>query len=282
MLSIIIPCYNAEATVERSIHSILDQSYKDIEVVVVDDFSTDSSAALVENISASDCRVRLIRHNENKGVGMARRTGIEHMSGEYMCFCDADDYLKKDCLERMMSAMTNHDVDIVAAGLIIADKDGNVVDERIPTYEVQEGKLKYKPNPQDTKRFFPTMLLKSSLWDNLEYSPRRYLEDTTTIMRVLYYARRVLMLDYAGYVYVQNPTSLIHTADESKNAVYRALGMMDLWLFFKDKYNSLSSPDAFLSMYRRAKKMLEQDKRASLIYEGEMKEMRLCIKRINN
>lgn len=280
LISAIIPCYNAERTIGRSIHSILDQSYKDIEVVVVDDFSTDSSAVLVENISASDCRVRLIRHNENKGVGMARRTGIEHMSGEYMCFCDADDYLKKDCLEMMMNAMTSHDVDIVAAGLITADQNGNVVKERMPDYEIQEGKRKYEPNPQDTKRFFPTMLLKSSLWDNLEYSPRRYIEDTPTIMKVLYYARRILMLDYAGYVYVQNPTSLIHTADESKNAVYRALSMMDLWLFFKDKYKSLSSPDAFLSMYRRAKKVLEHDKRASLKYEAEMKEMRDCIRNI--
>lgn len=281
-ISVIIPCYNAEKTVERSIHSILGQSYKDIEVVVVDDCSTDSSADLVQRISESDNRVRLIRHSENKGAGMARRTGIAHIRGEYMAFCDADDYIKEDCIERLVKAMTTHDVDIVAAGLIVVDEAGKVRSERVPNYEIQEGMQKYMPNPQDTKRFFPTMLLRSSLWENVEYSNRRYAEDAPTIMKVLYYARRILMLDYAGYFYVQNENSLTHSADEAKVAVFRALSMKDLWMFFKDRYKPLSNPNAFLMMYKKAEKMLKHDRKASLKYEAEMKEMRLCIKRINN
>ena len=96
MISVIIPLYNKEKSVAKSLQSVLSQSYKDFEVVVVDDGSTDASASIVE--SMSDSRVRLIRQ-ENGGPSKARNTGVKNAKGEWIIFLDADDELLRDSIE---------------------------------------------------------------------------------------------------------------------------------------------------------------------------------------
>ena len=93
--SVVIPLYNKEKYIESTIRSVLDQSHQDLEVLVVDDGSTDGSLALAERF-ASD-RVHIIRQ-ENQGVSVARNTGIEHASGEFICFLDADDQWRPEYL----------------------------------------------------------------------------------------------------------------------------------------------------------------------------------------
>ena len=84
-------CYNAEKTVARAIQSVLNQTYQDFELVIVNDCSTDNSEQVIKQFN--DSRIKLINHSENKGAGLARRTAIANMSGDYMTFLDADDYL---------------------------------------------------------------------------------------------------------------------------------------------------------------------------------------------
>lgn len=110
LISIIVPAYNVEKYVEQCIISILEQSYSNIEVIIVNDGSTDNTGQIIDKISESDSRVRVL-HKKNGGVSAARNSGIEMAKGEYLVFVDGDDYISQDYVEYMLSLIesTNSD-----------------------------------------------------------------------------------------------------------------------------------------------------------------------------
>lgn len=241
-------CYNAEKTLTRAIQSVINQTYQDFELIIVNDGSTDNSEQIIKQFN--DSRIKLINHSENKGAGLARRTAISNMSGEYMTFLDADDYYKDNCLEVLINNIG--DCDIISPGYIHVD--GDYVEEIIPKKEIHEDKYKFQHTNPDTKKFMNMMLIKSSLWENVTYSHRRFIEDVPTLVQIIYYANKIQLLDYAGYYYTQNPTSLIHSSDKIKDTIYLALGAMDTYKFFRDKVQDLT-PNIFIKEYNEVKKL---------------------------
>ena len=105
-VSVIIPAYNAQATIQRCIESVLTQSYRDIQVIIINDGSTDNTSGEIPRI---DDRVSVV-HTLNRGVSAARNKGLEGTSGEFIAFCDADDYLEPDAIERLVKAMDGADM----------------------------------------------------------------------------------------------------------------------------------------------------------------------------
>ena len=112
MISVIIPSYNRETTIKRSVQSVLNQSYTDLEVIVVDDCSTDDTSSVVNRIMARDNRVKYIKHEINAGACAARNTGIAAASGEYIAFQDSDDSWRKDKLKIQMETMKRFQADV--------------------------------------------------------------------------------------------------------------------------------------------------------------------------
>ena len=105
MISVVIPLYNKEPIIEKTLKSVLSQDYSDFEVVVVDDGSTDNSVAIVESIG--DPRIRLIKQ-ENGGPSKARNTGVKNAKGEWILFLDADDELLPGALRMFYDAINSH------------------------------------------------------------------------------------------------------------------------------------------------------------------------------
>lgn len=112
LVSIIVPVYNVESYLRTCVDSILNQTYKDIELILVDDGSKDKSGEICDEYASKDSRVRVI-HQENKGLSGARNTGIENMTGELLMFVDSDDWISSETCERAVDAITKNDVDIV-------------------------------------------------------------------------------------------------------------------------------------------------------------------------
>ncbi|HGN1247645.1 MULTISPECIES: glycosyltransferase family 2 protein [Providencia] len=106
LVSIIVPMYNVEAFIGKCIYSIIGQTYKNIEIILIDDGSPDKSGSIAEEISLTDQRIKVI-HTKNRGVSHARNLGIEQSKGEYLVFVDGDDYLSSDYVEYMMSLAIN-------------------------------------------------------------------------------------------------------------------------------------------------------------------------------
>lgn len=112
-ISIVIPAYNAEKTIKRCIDSILSQTYKNLEIIIIDDGSTDNT--LMECQSMNDCRIKVI-HTLNYGQGHARNIGIDAANGEYIAFVDADDYCEPDMYENLYRMITTNNADMVCCG----------------------------------------------------------------------------------------------------------------------------------------------------------------------
>ena len=125
-VSIIVPCYNCEKYVERCIESIFKQSYADIEVIAVNDGSSDNSLNLLIEKSKTDKRLSVI-NKANGGVSSARNTGLQHARGEWILFVDIDDKISSDCIESMLS-LTEDKTDIVIAGYLL---NGNIASHGI-------------------------------------------------------------------------------------------------------------------------------------------------------
>ena len=114
LISAIVPFYNAERYIEKCVRSILNQEYEHFELLLVDNGSTDKSADIVRSIS--DSRVTIIHAPEKQGVSFARNKGIEHSSGDYIAFIDADDWVAPNYFREAISVATEHDLDWVMGG----------------------------------------------------------------------------------------------------------------------------------------------------------------------
>ncbi len=128
-VSVIIPCYNAEAYLSQAIESVLAQTYSNVEIIVVDDGSTDASCTVAERYGI---RITFIRQ-KNSGVSAARNAAIAASTGEYLAFLDADDYWLPNKLERQIPAFTNPKVGLVHSYHVWVDSDGNLQEKRFHT-----------------------------------------------------------------------------------------------------------------------------------------------------
>ncbi len=129
-ISVIIPAYNAADVLPRAIRSVLGQTFRLLELIVVDDGSTDATASIAEDFAASDSRVRVVRQ-KNKGLGMARNAGLAVARGEYLAFVDADDEAMPDMYRRMLEAVqASGDADIVYCGHMAQDASGDWYERR--------------------------------------------------------------------------------------------------------------------------------------------------------
>ncbi|WP_194949736.1 CDP-glycerol glycerophosphotransferase family protein [Actinomyces trachealis] len=115
-LSVIIPAYNVEAYLQDCVKSVTDQTYKNLDIVIVDDGSTDGTPLLADRIAAADPRIRVV-HKRNGGLGAARNTGLEHTTGEYITFVDSDDLIVEDAYEVMMASLAKTGSDFVIGAI---------------------------------------------------------------------------------------------------------------------------------------------------------------------
>lgn len=121
-ISVVVPTYNSEKYIGKCIDSILAQTYKHWELIIIDDGSQDDTFCILEKYAKEDCRVHII-HQENQGPGIARNTGIAAAKGEYIVFIDSDDYIENDYFE----LLAKHDEDVVFIDVQNVDEQGNVI-----------------------------------------------------------------------------------------------------------------------------------------------------------
>ena len=116
LISIIIPVFNVEQYIERCIKSVIKQSYKNIEIIIINDGTQDSSGEICDKYAMKDCRIRLI-HKENEGVSKSRNIGIGMATGKYITFIDSDDYVEKDYIKVLYELCNKNDADISICGV---------------------------------------------------------------------------------------------------------------------------------------------------------------------
>ena len=131
LVTVVIPIYNVEQYLDRCILSIINQTYKNLEIILVDDGSPDRCPNICDAYAKKDPRVKVI-HQENKGLGMARNTGIDHATGDYICFFDSDDYVEPDTIETCVSTAVTQGAELVIFGMDDVTPEGIRLAESIP------------------------------------------------------------------------------------------------------------------------------------------------------
>ena len=124
MISIIIPIYNVDKYLTKCIESIVSQTYQDLEIIMVDDGSSDACPQICDQYAEKDSRIVVI-HQKNSGVSAARNAGLKVATGKYISFIDADDYIEFDMYENMVRAFEIEDSELVICGYDYVDEDGN-------------------------------------------------------------------------------------------------------------------------------------------------------------
>ena len=127
-ISVITPLYNAENYIRKTIKSVLNQSYDNLEMIIIDDLSTDNSRNVVKEYAAKDDRIKLIELQKNQGAAVARNTGIEKASGKYIAFIDSDDLWEPDKLETQLEFMEKNNYSFTFTSLRFIDDQGNDLD----------------------------------------------------------------------------------------------------------------------------------------------------------
>lgn len=124
ILSVIVPVYNVEKYLRDCLESILKQSFKDFELIIVNDCSTDNSESIINEYEEKDPRVFCIKHTENKGLGAARNTGMRHANGKYVSFIDSDDFISKDLYKYAINAFNDEKVKLVFLPVLVYYENG--------------------------------------------------------------------------------------------------------------------------------------------------------------
>lgn len=143
LVSIIMPAYNAEKLISDSINSVLSQTYKNFELIVIDDCSQDQTSQVVENFILKDKRVKLIKNIKNKGVAETRNTGLDQAKGDYVAFLDSDDKWDNNKLEKQLNILKErNDVDIVYGSYYRFNNKGILNLVQVPSYIKKNNLLK--------------------------------------------------------------------------------------------------------------------------------------------
>ena len=138
MISVIVPVYNVEKYLRRCVETIQKQTYADLEIILIDDGSTDDSGKICDDFSKGDRRIKVI-HKKNEGLSAARNTGMENATGEYITFVDSDDYIDSKMYEKMIMALESSHCDICMCGSKTVDEQGNILRSEIFENKVYRG-----------------------------------------------------------------------------------------------------------------------------------------------
>ncbi len=218
--SIVVPVYNIKDYLGKCVASILAQTERDFELLLVDDGSTDGSGALCDDLAGQDPRIRVI-HQENQGPGSARNTGIRAAVGKWLLQVDGDDWIDPDALEKTLEAGEREDADLVVFCIRTVDSQGRELAVLTENAEKNKG-LKPREHRELllTAPSAPNKLYRRDLFQRAgaEYPARKWYEDACVTPKLIANASVMVFLDYAGYNYLQRTGSTMHSSDIGRNA----------------------------------------------------------------
>lgn len=137
-VSVVIAAYNVEKYIDETVNSVIGQSYRDVEIIIVDDCSTDSTFEMIQKLAMQDNRVKIVRHETNQSSMITRKTGVEHASGDYVMFLDGDDLYRPDACEKVARFLKESRADIVQYGVSIFNENGIVEDHDPRAYNMYQ------------------------------------------------------------------------------------------------------------------------------------------------
>ena len=274
-VSFLIAAYNIENYIEKCLRSIMNQSLKEIEIIVVDDGSKDSTLSIIKKLSCSDSRIKYISQ-ENKGIIEARKTGLKNASGEYVVFIDGDDWVSEDLAEKLYSLGKESNSDIVCYEYSLIYNNGKVlyqkdrIYENIASYKYIELILRQKTKHNLVIKFIKRAFIeKSSFYDICKVSMG---EDLVTNITLGIKEPKAIMTEGVYYYYYQRDTSTTNKSSKKLLEIITALEYIEkllkknnLYEKYKEEMEALWFRHCY--MYHVVNSMINVDEYHKKMYE---------------
>lgn len=209
-ISIIVPVYNVEKYLKRCIDSILNQSFTDFELILVDDGSTDNSGKIIDEYAIKDERIKVI-HKENCGQGSARNRGLDIAKGNYIGFVDSDDWIHKDMYKILYENIIKYNTDISQIDHKPTSSyvnDENIINEKV---HIVDNILKEFGNCTSFELlpyiFVWNKLYKADIWSSFRFPENKFAEDLRVIYKIYYKSNKMIRIDRKLYYYFMSDNS---------------------------------------------------------------------------
>lgn len=227
-ISIIVPCYNVEKYVKKCIESLLNQSFQDIQIIVVDDGSKDSTSYIIKTFN--DPRIEYY-YKENGGLSDARNFGLNYVKGEYVAFLDSDDYVEPEMYKLLYENAIKNDSDVVECAYF---KD--YLNNKITSHYIEDRQYKIvKFTPYNAwNKLYKISLFKDSA---LLFPKGLWYEDLNFNLKLSYFVKKTSFVQVPLYHYVQRDGSIVHTVNNKIFDIYKIVEDIKLFLSEKKDYD---------------------------------------------
>ncbi len=219
-ISVIIPVYNTGDYLSKCLDSVLNQTYKNFECIIVDDGSQDDSLRICQEYAKKDSRITVI-HQENKGQSVARNVALDIITGDYIQFIDSDDWIETEMFSTMLAEAEDTNADIVMC---------NATNEQVKKITSVDIMLK-EVLKDNVSSLLPMCLFNVRVWGNARFSPGRFAEDAMLFHKIINKSKRIVLLENNFYnYYFENPNN------SSNSSEYKYKNAMDRAIMFIERY----------------------------------------------
>lgn len=288
LVSVIIPTYNCGKYIERAINSVLSQTYKNFELIIVDDCSTDNTSDILSSQAYSSLENFIVLKNDvNKGVGITRKVGLEKANGKYVTFLDADDYLVQNFLEVNMSLIKQQDSDMTYTSVGLVSPLGQYKVINVGNFFI-EGEATLNIFFWSEMNFLTGKMFKTELLRNTKWSEKRIGEDVQTLFYIMYDAKKVRSFPYVGYMHICREGSLLFNGQNQETLTeteklgqsfysfcHNCLAEIDMLEFLKERNDEKIYKPMYVDYFNKVKKTREFIKDGTLPYELYLKNKEL-------
>ncbi|MDO5558705.1 MAG: glycosyltransferase family 2 protein [Oscillospiraceae bacterium] len=238
LISIIVPIYNVEKYLDECVRSLINQTYRNIEIILVDDGSPDNCPQMCDKYALTDSRIRVV-HKKNGGLSDARNAGIEVANGKYYAFIDSDDYISVLFIEMLYNAAVSENAQIVQTNLV-RFRDGEMPvepDTASPSVKTYTGRqMNYNLYGEI---YVPTVvvwskLYRAELFDNIRFPVGKINEDEFTTYKLFYKSEKVCFIDLPLYFYRFNSESIMNSSFSLKR-MHKAQALEERMKFYRDR-----------------------------------------------
>lgn len=284
-ISIIVPVYKVERELNRCVQSLLKQTYKNLEIILVDDGSPDQCPELCERYAEIDERVKVI-HKQNGGLSDARNVGLKQATGEYILYVDSDDYIDEDACERFIKAAGNQKIDIIVGNAIMEKPDGKemMIHSATPsgiTYTAKRFIMSAINAYQWYAPAWLNMYRREFLLDNQLYFKKGiYFEDVQMLPRVFLRAKKITCIDGTFYHYIIRENSIM-TSQKDEKKKNDSIQNLKEW---KEQFDKIEDVELQKCLYGMLIKMYIHECRLYDISEWKIEKMNFpfCLKNALN
>lgn len=218
LISIIVPIYNTEKYLKKCLDSIINQTYQNLEIILINDGSTDKSYDICKEYKDKDNRIVLINKKNNTGQADARNRGLKIAKGDYIGFVDSDDYIESNMFEKLMNAMYKYKAEISMCNMYVVEK-GEIVDTNTIPKTIY-GKLDYKSalielmKDRNVGNYMWIKLFDKKLFEGIRFPKGKIFEDIDVVYKLFEKANNIAYIEDCMYYYVQREGSTLNSLSE--------------------------------------------------------------------